>query len=133
VSEHPRRRGITRRRALALGGGAALALVAGAYGRFALGDEFEEHVASTLDLSSDAVTRLLGNARDSLGAAGYDARAAAFVTATTWPGADVLPESARRQAIDALVLPMYGDQEDNLVALGLHRRWLGSCAGLLRR
>jgi hypothetical protein len=133
VSAHPRRRGITRRRALALGGGAALTLVAGAYGRFAVGDEFEEHVANTLDLSPDAVTRLLANARESLGAAGYDARAAAFVAVTTWPGADVVPESARREAIDALVLPMYRDQEDNLVALGLRERWVGSCAGLLRR
>ena len=71
-------------------------------------------------------------AREALGDAGYDARAAAFLAATTWPGS-LMPQSARREAIDALVLPMYGDQEDNLVALGLHRRWLGSCAGLLRR
>jgi hypothetical protein len=111
----------------------AVAVVAGAYGRFAFGDEFEQHVGSTLDVSPDAVARLLGNARRDLGDAGYDARAAAFLAATTWPGSSLMPESARREAIDALVLPMYGDQEDNLVALGLHRRWLGSCAGLLRR
>jgi hypothetical protein len=133
VNEPGTRGGITRRRALLLGGGAVVAVVAGAYGRFAVGDEFEQHVANTLDLSQDAVARLLGNARQSLGTAGYDARAAAFVTATTWPGAELIPEGARRDAIDALVLPMFGNQEDNLVALGLHKRWLGSCSGLLRR
>jgi hypothetical protein len=133
MSERFRGARLTRRRALALGAAGAVTLVAGAYGRFAVGDEFEEHVAATLDISRDAVERLLGNARQALGTAGYDARAAAFVAVTTWPGADLVPESARREAIDALVLPMYADPEDNLVVLGIRERYIGACGGLLRR
>jgi hypothetical protein len=126
-------RRITRRQALGAGAAGAAALGGVWYGRYALGDEFEEHVASVLGLDRDRATLMLERARERLGGAEYDARAAAFLAATTFPGALIPADGARRRAVEGLVGPMFGQRIDGLIYLGqVERPPSGPCQGLLR-
>jgi hypothetical protein len=96
---------ITRRQAL-LAAGAIGAGGLGLYGRFAVGGEFEDHVARQLGIDGAFARDLLSTARDVLGP-DYDARAAAFVVATTAPSRHLMPRGARAEAIEALIEPMF--------------------------
>lgn len=124
---------LTRRRLVAGGVAGAGAAAAAGYGRYAVGDEFEEHVAGVLGISVASARSLLEHARGRLGDEKYRLHAAAFVTATTFPGETVLPESARRRAVQRFVGNLVADQRDGLVALGLQISAPGPCQGLLRR
>jgi hypothetical protein len=97
----------TRRRLVVAGvGGAAVVAGFGIWGRFALGDSFERHVAAQLGLDLELTDGLLQRMRDELG--DYELRAAAFLVATKDPADAAVPESVRREAIDAFVGPMFG-------------------------
>lgn len=99
---------ITRRQALAGGAGVVVAGSAGVSGRYALGDTFESHVADMLGLPLEQTKDLLSTMRDEIGT--YEVRAAGFLTATTFPGSDLLPESARRKAIESFIGPLFDIQ-----------------------
>jgi hypothetical protein len=121
----------SRRRLLLLGGGAVTASLAVGYGRFAVGSVFEDHLANVLGISTAAATELAATAREELGTAVYDATAAAFVAATTFPGERILPRAAREEAIETLVFAAIRNSADNLVAIGLRPTLGGACDGLL--
>lgn len=126
-------RRLTRRQALGAGAAGAAALGGVHYGRFALGGEFEDHVAARLGLDRERATLMLERARERLGGAEYDARAAAFLAATTFPGSVVPADGARRRAVAGLVGPMLEQRVDGLVYLGqVERPPAGRCQGLLR-
>jgi hypothetical protein len=126
-------RRVTRRQALGTGAGGAAALAGLYYGRFALGGEFEDHVASRLGIDRERATLMLDRARERLGGAEYDARSAAFLAATTFPGTLVPADGARRRAVEGLVGPMFAQRIDGLVYLGqLEQPPAGRCQGLLR-
>ncbi len=126
-------RRLTRRQAIGAGAAGAAAVGGLYYGRFAVGGEFEDHVASALGVDRDLATQMLERARDRLGAAEYDARSAAFLAATTFPGTLVPADGARRRAVAGLLGPMFQQRMDSLVYLGqVERPPDGRCQGLLR-
>lgn len=126
-------RRLTRRQALGAGAGGVAAVGGLYYGRFALGGEFEDHVANTIGVDRELATRMLERARERLGATEYDARAAAFLAATTFPGTLVPADGARRRAVEGLVGPMLQQRIDGLVYLGqVDQPPDGPCQGLLR-
>jgi hypothetical protein len=121
------------RRRVVIGGAAGVGVVATAgYGRFAVGDEFEEHVAGVLGISTAAAQVLLDGARETLGSERYRVHAAAFLAATTFPGEQVLPADVRERAVERFIGNMLFTQIDRLIALGLQTRLTGPCRGLLR-
>lgn len=101
-------RKITRRQALAGGAGVIIAGSAGASGRYALGDTFESHVAGILGLPLEQTKDLLRTMRDEIDT--YDFRAAGFLAATTTPGKELMPESARRKAVESFIGPLFDIQ-----------------------
>jgi hypothetical protein len=110
---------ITRRR---LVGGAAAVVVAGlgvGYGRYAIGDEFEEHVASTLGVPLETARSLVETAREGLGTGEYEAAAAAFVASTTFPGRTLIPRGTREHAIEVFLNEAMPSSTHNLMYLGL--------------
>ena len=123
------------RRQLLIGGVAGTAVVAGAgYGRFAVGDEFEEHVANVLGTSTAAAKELLGAARERLGSPDYELRAAEFLAATAFPTDLVAPHRARNRAVRRLLPLMITESRENLIFLGLQAPEGGeACTGLLKR
>lgn len=124
---------LTRRQAIGAGAAGFAALGGVYYGRFSLGDEFEEHVASTLGIERERAVVLLERARQRLGGLEYDGRAAAFLAATTFPGTLAPVDGARRRAVSGLLTPMFAQRADELVYLGeLDRPPAGPCQGLLR-
>ena len=128
-----RNRRLTRRRFVLGGVAAGGALVAGAYGRFPFGDEFEERVAKVLGIPVDAATALTRRLRERVGDLNYDARAAAFVVATTFPSREVTPGSLRESAMRKLLEPMLADPGEQLIYLGLRPPVdTPACTGLLR-
>lgn len=104
------------------------------YGRYALGDEFEEHVASILGLPLDHARDLAEQARSRLGDVEYDAVASAFLFVTTAPGRWVMPRGARRRAVHAFLSEAVPDSRGNLVLLGFNRGGgeSSACGGLVR-
>ena len=123
---------LTRRRALAAGAAGVAAVGVGWYARFALGDEFEEHVASVMGLDVGRAAVLLQRARERVGDAEYDLRAAAFLAATTFPGELIPAGAGRRRAVQQLVGKMIERPADVQVYLGmLERHPDGPCQGLL--
>src|SRR3712207_6650738 len=90
------------RRKMLLGGAAASAGGFALWGRYAVGGTFEQHVADQFGLPVRVASELLDTMRAELGV-DYDARASAFLAATTSPSADVMPEGARRPAIEGFV------------------------------
>jgi hypothetical protein len=126
-------RGVTRRQALAGGAAGVAVLAAGGYGRFALGDEFEEHVAGVLGLDVVSATELLKGARERLGDNEYRIRAAQFLAVTTFPGEQTAPHGARNKGFGELVAFMSQGTFENLVMLGMARGDASrACAGLLK-
>ena len=123
---------LTRRRVVVGGAVGAGLLVGAGYGRFAVGDEFEEHVAGVLGISTVAAATLLAGARERLGDEDYRIHAASFLAATTFPGEQTLPASVRERAIERFVGNLLATQIDRLVGLGLQTRLSGPCRGLLR-
>jgi len=112
-------------------GGAVL--VAGNYGRFALGDEFEEHVASVLGTSTSVAKELTAAARERLGSPDYERIAAQFLAVTAFPSDVVAPRGARDRAIRRLLTPMIEQSHQNLMYLGIQGAVEGSaCVGLVR-
>lgn len=127
------RKGITRRRFLAGGAAAAGLLVAGGYGRFVFGDEFEEHVAGVLGIPVDAAERLVRGARDRLGGVEYELRASAFLSVTTFPGRLLAPRSLRRKAVRPFLEHLLDRSIENMIYLGLQKPTdSDACTGLLR-
>ena len=126
---------LTRRRAL----GGAAALVVGAvgarYGRYALGDEFEEHVASTLGIPLDRARPLIETARVRLEGRGeYESVASAFVAATTFPGRQLLPRGTREHAVEIFLNEAMPHSASNLLYLGRIEGDVSDlrCRGLIR-
>jgi len=130
-SEGDRR--ISRRKLLA-GGAGGVVLVAGVnYGRFALGDEFEEHVAGVLGTSTAVATQLTAAARERLGGFEYDQVATRFLAVTTFPGSELAPGSIRDKAIRRLLTAMIAESTENLMYVGARAPTDSlACSGLLR-
>lgn len=123
-----------RRTVIALGTGAAAVAVAAPYAALVPDDEFEQLVADRLGIDAELAKQLLARAREQYGDAKYDAHAAAFALAVRNPVSAVMPESARRKAVDGLLEPMLSEPASNL-AYTLTGTDPGSpaCAGLVRR
>lgn len=126
-------RRLRRRTFVALGAGAAAVAVAAPYAALIPDEEFEELVADRLGIDAELAGQLLERAREEYGDARYDAHAAAFALAVRDPAAAVMPEGARRKAIDGLIEPMLSDPAANL-AYAVTGSDPGSpaCAGLVR-
>lgn len=107
-------------------------IAAAGYGRFAAAEEFEQHVAELLGAPLEVATSLTQRARERLGDPGYDFRASAFLTATTFPGDTFLPKAVRERAIEPFVLALINDSIENLIYLGVQPPVEGTtCVGLL--
>lgn len=127
------RRRMRRRTFVALGAGAAGVAVAAPYAVLAVGDEFEQLVADRLGIEPELAKQLLQRAREEYGATEYDARAAAFALAVRDPVALVMPEEARRKAIDGLLEPMLSPPAANLAyAVTGSDPGVPACSGLVR-
>jgi hypothetical protein len=108
-------RRITRRQALA-GGGIAVAAGVAYWGRFALGGNFEQHVADQIGLEVGPTSGLLDSLRDEL-AADYDVRASGFLAATSAPTKWLMPHSVRKEAMQAFIGPLFGVQQSFVTPL----------------
>jgi hypothetical protein len=102
---------LTRRHVLLAGAG-FVAAGGGWWGRYAFGDTFENHVARTLGVDGRVGAELVASLREHVD--DYEARASAFLLATTSPSRDVMPRSAREEAIEAFIGPLMG-MESGLV------------------
>lgn len=126
---------LTRRQAFG-GGAVAIVGVAGVgYGRYALGDEFEQHVASTLGIPLERARPMIETARRGLEGRGeYERVAAAFVAATTFPGRQLLPRGTREHAIRVFLYEAMPHSASNLLYLGYIEGDLADlrCRGLIR-
>jgi hypothetical protein len=125
---------VTRRHLI--GGGVVLlgAAAAGQYGRFALGDEFEEHVASVLGTSREVATLLTARVRERLGDFDYQVKATQFLAVTTFPGSELAKLKGREKGVREFVSHMIGDSVENLMYLGVQKPVdTPACTGLLRR
>jgi hypothetical protein len=114
---------LTRRQAIA--GGTTLIAGAGfvGWGRFALGGTFEDHVADVLGLDGAVTREILERLRDNRGLE-YNARASAFLLATTEPSRSLMPSGVRRQAVESFVLPFLEETDQpsfTLAYAGLRR------------
>lgn len=127
-------RRLRRRTVLAVGGGAAAVAVAAPYAALIPDDDFAKLVADRLGIDVELAEQLLARAREEYGDARYDAHAAAFALAVRDPVSAVMPESARRKAVDGLLEPMLSEPASNL-AYAVTGTDPGSpaCAGLVRR
>lgn len=126
-------RRMRRRTFVALGASAAGVAVAAPYAALIPGDEFEQLVASRLGIEPELARQLLERARAEYGDAEYDARAAAFALAVRDPVAIVMPEGARRKAIDGLLEPMLSAPAANLAyAVTGSDPDSPACSGLVR-
>jgi hypothetical protein len=96
-------RRLTRRQAIV--GSAVIGVGFVGWGRFAVGGEFEDHVAEVLGIDGAVARQLLERLRSERGV-DYDARASAFLLATTEPSRWMLPSRLRRQAIESFVVPL---------------------------
>lgn len=128
----PEDRRFSRRQVIAGGVAGGAVLVGGNYGRFALGDEFEQHVASVLGVPEEIAKKLTEAARERLGGE-YDRIAAEFLAVTVFPSDVVAPRKARNRAIRRLLPSMISESRDNLMYVGM----LGptdspACTGLIR-
>jgi hypothetical protein len=126
---------VTRRQLLVAGGAAAGAAAVGISGSYILGDGFEEHVADVLGIELDLARELLGSVRDTTGDLDFEARASAFVGATTFPGSEILPSEVRERAVRSIVLPMILEPSQNIGYLGFvpPDRIGAPCSGLIHR
>jgi hypothetical protein len=110
------------------------AVAAAAYAPLAVGDEFEELVASRLGLDPEDAAAFLSLARAEYGETKYSAHAARFALAYQWPSSWVAPDGLRRAAAEALLNPMLSPPAANLAyGLGGRDPRQASCAGLIRR
>ncbi len=122
----------TRRRLLAGGGAVGGLVVAGSYGRFALGNDFEQHVADVIGAPLEVTVPLLEAMRRRLGDLGYETRASAFLTLTTFPGRVVVPARIRARGIDPFLENLIGGSAGNIAYLGLRPPTSAfECAGLV--
>lgn len=126
---------VTRRQVLVAGGAAAGAAAVGVAGSYILSDGFEEHVADVLGIDVDLARELVGGARETTGGLEFEARATAFIAATTFPGSEVLPTGVRERAVRSMVDPMIVEPSQNIGYLGLvppDRIGIGApCSGLI--
>ena len=127
-------RRLRRRTVLAIGTGVAAVAVAAPYAALVPDDQFEQLVSDRLGIDTELAKQLLARAREQYGDAEYDARAAAFALAVRNPVSAVMPESARRKAVDGLLEPMLSEPASNL-AYTVTGNDPGSpaCAGLVRQ
>jgi hypothetical protein len=134
LAERPQPAWPMRRRTLMIAaGGAAGAVLAAPYLALIPGEEFEQLVADRLGVSTALAGQLLARAREEYGEPEYEARAAAFALAVRDPAAALLPDGARRRAIDGLLEPMLSAPAANL-AYAVTGKDPGSpaCAGVVR-
>jgi len=108
------------RRGVLLTGAGVVAAGAGWWGRYALGDTFEDHVARTLGLSDRLGAELVASLRERV--EDYDARAAGFLMATTSPSQDVMPRSVREEALEAFIGPLVGMEAGLITPLAIAGR-----------
>jgi hypothetical protein len=134
-TEGNKRLQVTRRQLLVAGGAAAGAAAVGVSGSYILGDGFEEHVADVLGIELELARALLDGMRETTGGLDFEARAAAFIGATTFPGSEVLPSGVRRRAVAGLMDRMIDDTSKNIAYLGfLPPDRIGApCSGLVHR
>ena len=104
---------------LASTGVAFVALGFGLWGRFAFGDNFEEHVADRLGLDRAITSGLLADMRSHIGSAEYDVRASGFLFATTEPSQTLMLADMRDQAVRSFVGPLFGGLVTSLTYAGL--------------
>lgn len=129
----PRRSNFTRRQLVGGGAIVASAGVLAGYGHFALGDDFEEHVAGVLGISTPLAKRLLEGSRQRLPDVEYRARAAAFTIATTLPVSLLGIHPLRERAVGGFVRTLIDTSADNLRYLGLQKDIESqACDGLVR-
>jgi hypothetical protein len=102
-----------------MGGVGLVAAGFGLYGRFAFGDTFENHVANLIGLDEKVTAGLLEQTRERIGAAEFEARASAFLIATTEPSETLTPDSAREKAINAFIGRMFDGLVTPLTYSGL--------------
>ena len=112
--------GLSRRQLFLAGGAGIAAAGAGWWGRFAFGDTFESHVADVLGIERRVAEELLTSLRERVD--NYDVRAAGFLFATTSPSRDVMPASAREEAIEAFIGPLVGMEWALITPLALAGR-----------
>jgi hypothetical protein len=126
---------VTRRQLLVAGGAAVGAAAVGIGGFYVLGDGFEEHVAGVLGIPTELAKQLTDRARERMDALEFEAGASAFLTATTFPGSEILPARVRKLAVRGLLGPMFSESKDNLAYLGLlpSARLGEPCAGLINQ
>jgi hypothetical protein len=124
---------ITRRRLVAGAGALAVGGIGAVYGRYAFGDEFEEHVASTLGVPLETARTLLETARGRLGGE-YEPAASAFLACTTFPGRQLLPRGTREHAIRIFLNEAMPASTQNLMYVGLIEGGVADirCRGLIR-
>jgi hypothetical protein len=108
------------RRNLLLGGAGLVVAGTGWWGRYALGDTFENHVARTLGLDARVGAELVASLREHVD--DYEARAAAFLFATTSPSRDVMPRAAREEAVEAFIGPLVGMENALITPLAIAGR-----------
>lgn len=126
-------RRFSRRQVIAGGVGGGALLAGGNYGRFVLGDEFEQHVASVLGVSTAVAKELTRAARERLGGSEYYRAAAEFLAVTVFPSELVAPRRARNRAVRRLLPSMVRESHENLMYLGMRGATKGpACTGLLR-
>ena len=122
---------LSRRQALAAGGGLAGAAAVGGIGALVVFDEFEDHLAGVLGISPELARELATQARDRLGGAEYELRAAAFFAATA-PGSGLLPTGVREAGVRRLLGAMINSHPENTAYVGLlpAADLAAPCAGL---
>lgn len=108
------------RRGVLLAGAGVVAASAGWWGRYALGDTFEEHVAHVLGVDTGLATELLATLREHVN--DYDLRAAGFLFATTSPSQELTPRAAREEAIEAFIGPLVGMESELITPLAIGGR-----------
>jgi hypothetical protein len=130
---NPPRRRITRRRFAIAGLAGAGAAAAAVYAPLAVGDGFEQLVASRLGVDDELAAALLAGVREHYGDVDYDAHAARFALSFKAPTSWLVPDSVKRAAAESLMQPMFGEPASNLAYAMTGRDPLQkSCAGLLR-
>jgi len=108
------------RRNVLLAGAGVVAAGTGWWGRYALGDTFENHVARTLGVDARLGAELVASLRERHD--DYDARAAGFLFATTSPSKELTPRSVREEAVEAFIGPLVGMEFGLITPLALAGR-----------
>lgn len=108
-------RRLTRRQAI-VGGTLVTAVGFVHWGRFAVGGTFEDHVADVLGVDGALAREMLERVRGHPDF-DYEARASAFLLATTEPSRSVMPSGLRREIIEGFLTPLFVAAHEPSLAL----------------